>query len=326
MHLARRLGGTLAGLAVLASVAALGMTAGTGTSAPIAYDPGAGMVQVPGGMYAIGLTEDQMMAAVAECAAATSEQLCFAYSTTLSLMGTREVAVSSFWIDRAEVSRGEYRRCVMAGKCASKPLWIGVPPTWGDAHPITYVSWFDAKAYCEARGMRLPTEAEWEVAARGSRQSLWPWGDKAHAARFNHGAVLRGTLAFVLGEARDSLRITSLPDGKDGYMDLAPRGRYPLGMGPFGTLDQAGNAAEWTADSWNERGYEGMPLLNPHRDDGIGGKRVIRGGSWLQPAYLGQSNLRDPHNMLEIYDAAEARPDVGFRCARGMSGGMGLLR
>jgi len=112
------------------------------------------------------------------------------------------------------------------------------------------------------------------------------------------------------------MRLLSASDARDGSADLAPVGQFFGSKGPFGTLDQAGNAAEWVLDSWTEEGYAGLGLLAPKRSVGIGGRRVVRGGSWLQPAYLGQSNLRDPHNVLEAYDAAAARVDVGFRCAR----------
>ncbi|MBK9070597.1 MAG: SUMF1/EgtB/PvdO family nonheme iron enzyme [Myxococcales bacterium] len=274
-----------------------------------------GMVTVPRGAYLVGLTEPEMLEAAAECEAATEAQVCLAYAALLAQMPVRTAVVSTFQLDRFEVTRGQYGACAAAGHCASRPLWLPVPPTWGQAHPMTYVTWFDAQAYCQAQGGRLPTETEWEIAARGNGARRWPWGEQADGSRFNHGAVLRGAFAAVLGQ-KENFNVTSAPDARDGQADLAPVGTFALGAGPFGTYDQAGNAAEWVFDAWVEEGYVGLAAINPQRDVGIGGLRVIRGGSWLQPEYLGQGGLRDPHNGFGIYDAAMARVDVGFRCAR----------
>ena len=286
-----------------------------GRPAELAGGRHGGMVTVPRGAYLVGVTDPEMLEAVAECEAATEPQVCLAYADLLTRMQVRTVVVSTFLLDRFEVTRGQYRACAAAGLCASRPLWLPVPPTWGATHPMTYVTWFDAQAYCHAQGGRLPTETEWEVAARGRGARRWPWGDQADGARFNHGAVLRGAFAAVIGQ-KDRFNITSAPDARDGYAGLAPVGAFALGAGPFGTFDQAGNAAEWTYDAWVEEGYGGLTAINPRRDGGVGGGRVIRGGSWLQPAYLGQGYLRDPHNGFGIYDAGLARADVGFRCAR----------
>ena len=104
-----------------------------------------------------------------------------------------------------------------------------------------------------------------------------------------------------------------------GHVLLAPTGSYVWGESPFGTRDQAGNVAEWTADAFIEtdkvRGYQGLPLRNPARDAvSLTGPGVVRGGSWRQPTFVAKSNLRDPFNPY--YDATQRFSHVGFRCAR----------
>ncbi|HLL22166.1 MAG TPA: SUMF1/EgtB/PvdO family nonheme iron enzyme, partial [Kofleriaceae bacterium] len=117
------------------------------------------------------------------------------------------------------------------------------------------------------------------------------------------------------------------PDGSDGHALIAPPGSYVWGESPFGTRDQAGNVAEWTADAFVEtdqiRGYQGLPATNPLREaTSPTAPRVVRGGSWRQPTFLAASNLRDPFNA--IYDANRRFSHIGFRCARDLPAGAAL--
>jgi sulfatase modifying factor 1 len=239
----------------------------------------------------------------------------------------RKVYVSAFAIDRDEVSVADYRRCISAGRCALDPLVSGDDRYINASWPLVNVTWFEAQAYCHWQGGRLPTEAEWERAARGDDNRKWPWGSKLRDADFNHG---KGRdLAVRELDKNAGIGIPSAfmgdPDDSDGTVLIAPPGSYPWGEGPYGTRDQAGNVAEWTADALgglsqslvaNDKtlGYTGLGTINPLRDGNAQDPKVVRGGSWRQPAFLGRANVRDPFNILYAPDGRFTH--IGFRCAK----------
>ena len=195
----------------------------------------------------------------------------------------RRVWTDTFGIDRTEVTHRAYRRCVIAGRCAPSRVAddarIAAPEM-----PVTGVTFAEAEAYCAFAGGRLPTEAEWERAARGDHpRRRFPWGRLYNSRLANHG------------------RSPSGPDETDGFALAAPVGSFPDGASPNGLLDAAGNAWEWTASA-------------PREDDvGLGADarvyRVIRGGSWAHPAAL----LRVTHRVW--VPVGEHRADLGMRCA-----------
>jgi formylglycine-generating enzyme required for sulfatase activity len=148
-----------------------------------------------------------------------------------------------------------------------------------ERHPVTNVSWYGARAYCQHLGMRLPTEAEWEKAARGTSGRAYPWGNVADPARLNAGNRVG---------------------------DTTPVGSYVEGASPYGLYDMAGNVWEWTAD-W----YEAYPG-NPYQTALFGKKvKVVRGGSWNHP----DDDARAAHR--DIAHPARRIHVVGFRCAGG---------
>jgi len=199
------------------------------------------------------------------------------------------VYLDAFWIDRTEVTVEAFERCVDAGKC-SRP-WRGHKCNWSvtgrEKHPINGVNWNDAKAFCEWEGKRLPTEAEWEKAARGTDGRMYPWGDESASCE----------RAVMTGEGGEGC-------GKNSTWAVGSR---PYGASPHGLLDMAGNVWEWVADWYGP--YPSDRVSNP-RGPSDGEHRVLRGGSWVN----GPERLRDTARHKE--DPATSSNSVGFRCAR----------
>jgi formylglycine-generating enzyme required for sulfatase activity len=217
------------------------------------------------------------------------------------------VFLDEFWIDQTEVTNAIYALCVAAGACAPPSGFDSATRSsyYGnhayDGYPVIFVSWEDAQAYCGWAGRRLPTEAEWEKAARGTDGRRYPWGD--------------GPVAGVLLNFADRNLSLDLPYDwqdtgvDDGYEDTAPVGSYPDGASPYGALDLAGNVGEWVADWYDEAYYSNSPSDNP-RGPASGTQHVTRGGSWLDRAQAGRAASR-----------GSSFPDyrwvsLGFRCAR----------
>ena len=194
------------------------------------------------------------------------------------------VALEGFWIDRTEVTNAQYQRCVEAGACEA-PGRLNtefMDPAKTD-HPKVRVDWFEAQAYCEWAGARLPTEAEWEYAARGPDGLTYPWGDS---------------------EPNQSLLNY---DGNVG--DTTEVGSYPDGASWCGALGMAGNAQEWGADWYAEDYYATAPSRNPMGPTS-GKLRVVRGGDWEYVALSASGAYRG-------WDApADTSHFNGFRCAR----------
>jgi formylglycine-generating enzyme required for sulfatase activity len=169
----------------------------------------------------------------------------------------RPTLVASFWIDRTEVTVDAYRSCVAADKC-QRPALASATCTY-DADdpdlPVSCVHWADAEAYCTFVGKRLPTEREWEYAARGSYAVPFPWGLGA-------------------GACTNAVTLVSEISAKSCVRRPARVGSHPGGASPFGVQDMSGNVEEWTADWYVE-------LLGPGPAPRAGAARVLRGGGWL---------------------------------------------
>jgi formylglycine-generating enzyme required for sulfatase activity len=195
------------------------------------------------------------------------------------------VLLDAFWIDQTEVTNAQYEKCVEAGACLVREEMAGYVPQEKPGYPVE-ATWSDAQAYCQWVGGRLPTEAEWEKAARGTDGRTYPWGN-----------------------ARPDCSLATA-FGKDGACaeGTVPVGSTPDGASPYGALDMAGNAAEWVNDWFDYGYYARSPERNPHGAES-GTSRVVRGGNWDS----------SPDWVSCFYrDAWE--PDAylaGFRCAVG---------
>ena len=211
-----------------------------------------------------------------------------------------EVTLAAFDIDRTEVRVADYERCVAVGVCTAPGFAAGDARFDRADFPVTLVRWEDAAAYCAWAGGRLPTEAEWEYAARGERRRIFPWGDAYNPHLANHGAGGTGFRAF------------DDTDASDGFAVLAPVGSFPDGATPLGVLDMAGNVAEWVSDFWGDPdddgyGYSSLPASDP-RGPITGVFHVVRGGSYESAAAWVRTATR---GRLFLPRAAT----VGFRCA-----------
>ncbi|MCS6897838.1 MAG: formylglycine-generating enzyme family protein, partial [Nitrospira sp.] len=210
----------------------------------------------------------------------------------------RKVFVSSFRIHRYEVTNARYKLFVDATghrpPSHHKPeltLWVdGKPPPGSEDHPVVNVSWEDAVAYCRWAGMRLPTEAEWEKAARGEDGRRYPWGNEWDLHRANSASYWAGrTTEFKDGAEWKNFWVTgdgarlAHEHGLNGEVLTLPVGSFPAGASPYGLFDMAGNVSEWVQDWYEPYAYLHAPLSDPQGPDGRLLK-VVRGGSWLKPA------------------------------------------
>jgi formylglycine-generating enzyme required for sulfatase activity len=191
------------------------------------------------------------------------------------------VYLDDYYIDKFEVTNEMYLECIQAGACTSggssriyNDTWIG--------HPVMDVNWYESQDYCAWRGGRLPTEAEWEKAARGTDERIFPWGNEpvtCELARF----------------------------GECGWFTV-PIGQHPDGVSPYGVHDMAGNAWEWTQDWYDQDYYTSSPAENPTGPEEDTGWKSTRGGAWFYQGGLMTSVWRNhaPPSVAYSY--------LGFRC------------
>lgn len=213
-----------------------------------------------------------------------------------------QVFLDSYWIDQTEVTNAMYAKCVEDNQCTppsnegsyTRSSYYG--NSQFDNYPVIYVSWNDAKTYCEWAGRRLPTEAEWENAARGTDGRIYPWGNTFDGTKLNFCdykcALISSDWSF-----------------NDGYADTAPVGNYPQGSSIYGAFDMSGNVWEWVNDSYASDYYLNSPSFNPMGPT-FERYKVARGGSWYEDDKdLVRSANRYPYYWLST------KINIGFRCA-----------
>jgi serine/threonine protein kinase len=266
-----------------------GITALPPTPAPgstqVRPSDGSVMIYIPVGSFNMGQTAEQ---ALAECQK-------FFNDCQLSWFADEQpphsVSLEAYWIDRTEVTNSAYAQCVSAGACLppagvfskTRSSYYG-NPQFAD-YPVINVDWERAKGFCEWAGGRLPTEAEWENAARGTDGRTYPWGN-----------------------ASPTCSLVNFGEPKMCTGDTSRVGSYPDGASVYGLLDMAGNVSEWVHDWYSDTTYTQLPQDNPTGPI-TGEAKVLRGGAWnLNPNFLRTTN-RD-HQVQAAYN-----DHIGFRCA-----------
>jgi formylglycine-generating enzyme required for sulfatase activity len=199
------------------------------------------------------------------------------------------VYLDAYYIDKFEVTNQLYKVCVDEGQCdpprqdyffiqSPNKIYFGNPQY--DNYPVVYVDWNMAKAHCEWRGARLPTEAEWEKAARGTEGNIYAWGKDLDCQKANYQNCVNYTTEV---------------------------GSYPAGLSPYGAYDMTGNVWEWVADWYSDNYYSKSSSQNPPGPIS-GQSRVLRGGAWprFDITTYHRTNFAPTYNTF----------DIGFRCAR----------
>ncbi len=194
-----------------------------------------------------------------------------------------KVYLDAYWIDQIEVTNAVFAKCVQSGKCEHPASYDNYfdDSKYSD-YPVVYINWYAAKAFCEWDNGYLPTEAEWEKAARGTDQRSFPWGN---IPPDNSLLNFNGT-----------------------YQEPRSSYDYLIGISPYGLLNMAGNVREWVSDWFDPNYYSQSPYKNP-QGPADGSTKSLRGGAYWDDIKLVQTFYRESH------DPASAGQNRGFRCA-----------
>jgi formylglycine-generating enzyme required for sulfatase activity len=194
------------------------------------------------------------------------------------------IYLDPYWMDETEVTNAMYAGCIQGGGCLRPALYDTFFGVWAYRdYPVVYVNWYQADTYCKWAGRSLPTEAQWEKAARGTEGRRYPWGNT-----FPNPRLVNFNLSQI-GEP-------------------VPAYRYPLGASPYGVLNMAGNVREWIADWYGEFYYQSSPAVDP-QGPSTGTQRSLRSGSYAED-----------QQQISVYIRFKHEPDSaglsrGFRCA-----------
>lgn len=252
-------------------------------SLPLDQGPSDDMVNIPAGPFHMGFAIDNDL----EWGDTDEEPV-------------HEVTLSAYYIDRYEVTAEAFSlflnehpdqapRYIELGQAVTVEKHEGKyrPRPGLERYPVNRVSWYGADAFCRWNGKRLPTEAEWEKAARGTDQRIFPWGNE-HPA--NDRATYRRHFAQL------------------GFKALSPVDAMPRGQSPYGVYHMAGNVWEWVADWYDADYYERSPKIDP-QGPATGTTKTLRGGNWYYKAYYMRTTYRfnEKPETFKVYQ--------GFRCA-----------
>ncbi|MGZ9132991.1 MAG: formylglycine-generating enzyme family protein [Nitrospira sp.] len=267
--------GRLCNLGLLTAVSLIVWLAASAQAAPpkkIIGKDGAPMVLVPAGEFTMGSNEGS-----------DDEK------------PVHHIYLDAYYIDKYEVTVGQYSKFLDATSMNAPPMWTTMEQPQHRKRPVVNLDWEDSNNYCEWAEKRLPTEAEWEKAARGTDGRIYPWGnDPPNQLRANYGK-----------------------EKWNKHTALVPVGQLKDGQSPYGISDLAGNVWEWVSDWYDPDYYATSPSRNPHGPEN-GKYKVLRGGAWdLAPEKL-RSARRDFNNPTSFdYDAPSYRNFTsGFRCAK----------
>ncbi len=239
--------------------------------APPAVDANPGMVLIPAGEFIMGDN--------------TRYNWSFMLAYNIYDGPEHTVYLDAYYIDKYEVTNEQYKKFL-------EETGHRIPRCWNDSRfnrlnqPIVGITWDDAVEYATWAGKRLPTEAEWEKAARGTDKRLWPWGNKFDKTKCN------------VWESQEA-----------GQRDTKPVGSFENGKSPYGCYDMAGNVWEWCADYYDQNYYLLSPSKNPTGPD-TGTQRIIRGGGFL---YFGHYTRCTARYRVPWYAQS---PQIGFRCVK----------
>ena len=255
------------------------------------------MILIPAGEFRMGSTEDQISGLLKDFEGVQ-------FNAFQAEIPQRQVNLKAYYIDQYEVSYRQYRAFLESTGRAAPAFWENERFHKPD-HPVLGVTWYDATAYCTWAGKRLPTEAEWEHAARGPQDYAYPWGNLWDPQRTNTASYWAGKNFSSMAKWGEWMQ-TALDRGKAGPLEV---GTFPNGVSSFGVHDMAGNVSEWVFDWYTP--YENQPRLihNPNGADS-GTMKVHRGGSWSVSSIFARSTYRARENP-------ETRsPYIGMRCAK----------
>ena len=208
------------------------------------------------------------------------------------------VFLDAFMIDKNMVTYERYNQCIDAGACtdvfAGAGCNAGMP--WNSNHPVNCVDYYQAKTFCEWEGKRLPTEAEWEKAARGTDGRIFPWGNEladCNRAVMNDQPFVDGVMGPGCGSGTTQ-----------------PVGSKPAGASPYGVLDMSGNLWEWTQDWYSDTYFQNSPTNNPQGPNS-GDYKVIKGSDWGM-----RTSLELVANLRFNYAPLGQGYLIGFRCVK----------
>ncbi|MFZ1746775.1 MAG: SUMF1/EgtB/PvdO family nonheme iron enzyme [Nitrospirales bacterium] len=255
------------------------------------------MILIPAGEFRMGSTEDQISSLLKDFEGVQ-------FNAFQAEIPQRQVTLNAYYIDQYEVSYRHYRAFLESTGRAAPAFWENERFHKPD-HPVLGVTWYDATAYCTWAGKRLPTEAEWEYAARGSQGFIYPWGNSWDPQRTNTASYWAGKNFSSMAKWGEWMQ-TALDRGKAGPLEV---GTFSNGVSPFGVHDMAGNISEWVFDWYTP--YENQLTLihNPNGADS-GTMKVHRGGSWSVSSIFARSTYRARENP------EKRSPYIGMRCAK----------